>query len=254
MNDRREPTISGMRIDPEDLRKSGERPQQKGRSSTQQNTAVRPRASGSQRAQAPQRPIIVRSKIAPLAFILALAAGGAAGYFGWLSYNMQQKLLLAEDRLASLEEKLVMSDDESNASTAVMQASLKDAHSEIRKLWGVSYDRNRKSIADNKKQIEVAKKQASDAKKNASSLQSEITRVEDLIDAQKNSMNAVEQSAATISAQARALNEKNARAEQKLNELKEQISGIEQDIQAINGFRRSVNQQLLELKNGAAVN
>ena len=240
MSDRREPTISGTRVEHDDVRRSSGR------------SGERPRNSRSASSHAPQRPVIVRSKIAPLAFLLAIAAGAAAGYLGWEGFKLRNELVLAADRIKILEEKLVMTDDETSASAAAMQASLKEAHSEIRKLWGVSYDTNRKGISDNKNQIASAKKQAAAAVKNANAVKSEITRVESLIEAQKTSMNAVEQSAATISAQARALNEKNARAEQKLEELKSQISGIEQDIEAINGFRRSVNQQLLQLNGGTA--
>ena len=266
MSDRREPTISGTRVEPGEARKQAARGQSAPSKASPGQTASGQAASGQaapgrprpktqanvQRpsAQAPQRPVVVRSKLTPFALFVAIVGLGLAAYAGWIAYNLQNQLVLAEDRLGLLEEKLVMSDDETTASAAALQVSLKDAHSEIRKLWGVSHDRNRKSIADNKTAISAAKKQAATATQNAKALKTEITRVEGLVTAQKSSMNAVEQSAATISAQARSLNEKSARTEKKVAELEDQLEGVRQDIEAINGFRRSVNQQLLQLKSG----
>lgn len=244
MNDRREPTISGMRIDPEDARL---------RKTTRQN-GTRPAQPTSARAGAPspQRPVIVKSKLTGPALFLALVGLAAAGGLGWQLFEMQKQLVDAQMRVAQLEEKLVMSDDETTASAAAMQASLKEAHSEIRKLWGVAYDKNRKAIADNKSGVSAAKTQAANAKKSADSLKSDISRVEGLVKNQNTAMSNIEESAAIISSQARALNEKNARTEQKLATVQEQLKDIEQDIEAINGFRRSVNQQILQLKGAAA--
>ncbi len=260
MSDRREPTISGLRVDTDD-------PRLRNRSGTQASTGkaagappprgaqpskgARSNTSQTRKVSAPvARPVIVKSKIAPFAFVFALIAVACAGFLGWKLFETQDQLLSSEARIAALEEKLVMSDDESTASLSALQVSVKEAHSEIRKLWGVSYDRNRKSIETNKNSIASVKSQSSKASERANSLAAEITLISDLVDAQQNALTEVEKSNASVSAQARAMNEKNAILDQHISELRSQINVIEQDIEAINGFRRSVNQEILELKGG----
>lgn len=264
MSDRREPTISGLRVDTDDprLRKHSEA-QASASSSSAGAASKRPKntagnttssATGNTTAQTrkvsapPVRPVIVRSKLAPVALIFALLAAGAAGGLAWLFFEAQKQLVDAETRIAALEEKLVMSDDESTASLAALQASLKEAHSEIRKLWGVSYDRNRKSIETNNNAIASVKSQGSKNSTRLESLSTQITLISDLVDAQQTALTEVEKSNASVSAQARAMNEKNAIIDQRVAELRSQIDVIEQDIEAINGFRRSVNQELLQLR------
>ena len=250
MSDRREPTISGLRVDMDD-------PRLRNRTGTQQKPATSaPKAGGrndtgqSRPAPSVARPVIVRSKLAPIAFIFALLALGCAGFLGWKFLEAQNQLIASESRIAALEEKLVMSDDESTASLTALQASLKEAHSEIRKLWGVSYDRNRKAIEANTKGVASLKSQSGKVDERVNRLASEITLISDLVDAQQTALTGVEKSNASVSAQARAMNEKSAIIDQRIAELRKQIDTIEQDIDAINGFRRTVNQELLELKGG----
>jgi len=256
MADRQEPTISGLRVDADDPRLR----QRSAAQSSSQPTAQSTRPTGAKpspttktrKAVPPARPVVVRSKLAPVAFLFAIVAMGAAGYLGWQFFEAQKLLIAADARIVALEEKLVMSDDESTASAAALQASLKEAHSEIRKLWGVSYDRNRKTIETNTKGIATAKANTAKVSERTNALSAEITLVSDLVDAQQNALTEVEKSNASVSAQARAMNEKNAILDQRIGELRSQIDLIEQDIEAINSFRRSVNQELLQLRGGAA--
>jgi len=237
MKDRTEPTISGFKVDPEAPRAAA----------SASKTQSRTRAPQS-RPTAPQRPVIVRSKLALPALILGLVALGAAPYLFWMFQQSRAELVLADKRIALLEDKLTLAGDESNASVAALQASLKEAHSEIRKLWGVAYDRNRKSIADNKNAIAAARNDTGKVKKSLETLQAELRVLSDLVDAQQTALTGIEQA---NNSQRQQLTDANAAIQQRVNEVNQQVQIIEKDIEAINGFRRSVNQQLLELKSGA---
>ncbi len=244
MNDRREPTISGLKVDPEEARPSA-------RAQSAQTTPKNGRTGRHKAQPVSSRPVVVKSKLAPLAFLLVLAVAAMAGYLYTELTRAQEQLLTANSRIAALEEKLVMADDESTASAAVMQASLKEAHSEIRKLWGVAYDRNRKAIADNKSLLAAAAAQTKKAEGRIDALSSEISVLSDLADAQQNALTSIENASKVVLNQARKADENNAKLENQLKALEQRLRESEQDIEAINGFRRSVNQQLQQLRGGA---
>ena len=117
----------------------------------------------SRRPISPQ-PQITEKKISStstwIALLLAVIAVGIAG----MSYVklIQAQAILQEQRaqlknqqgrIVELENQLALSGDESAQSLVAISAKLKEANSEIRKLWGVSYDSNRKAIAANKADI-----------------------------------------------------------------------------------------------------
>jgi chromosome segregation ATPase len=160
----------------------------------------------------------------------------------------QAELSRADQRIAQLEDKLTLAGDESNASVTALQASLKEAHSEIGKLWGVAYDRNRKSIQANKNAAAAARADSAKLRKNLETLQAELKVMSDLVDAQQGALTSIEQAGI---AQQRELSSANAAIQRKVNDVSQQVQVIEEDIKAINGFRRSVTQQLLELQGGA---
>lgn len=241
MKDRTEPTISGFKVDPE----AAPRP----RASASAGARPQQRTQKAPRPASPQRPVVVQSKLALPALFIAIVAAAAAGYLYWMFHQSQLMLVDADRRIVQLEDKLTMAGDESSASVTALQASLKEAHSEIRKLWGVAYDRNRKSIQDNKNAVAAARVDTGKVRKSLETLQAEMRVLSDLLDAQQTALTGVEQA---TSAQQRQLGDANAAIQRKVNEVGQQVQIIEKDIEAINGFRRSVNQQLLELKGGAS--
>src|SRR5690606_25375675 len=91
------------------------------------------------------RTVSTGSKLAPFAFLLAITGLGLAGYAYWQLLESQKTTEAALVRIADLESRLALTGDESEASMAALQAKLKWADSEIRKLWGVAYDTNRKN-------------------------------------------------------------------------------------------------------------
>jgi uncharacterized protein HemX len=231
MNERREPTISGMRVDPEE----------RARARAQQGAATNPRA---QARPVSSRPVVVKSRMAPFAFLVALIACGAAGYLYWQFMESQKVIAKAEQRIANLEESLKLTDSESTQTVASIQDSLKTHFSEIDKLWG-NYRKHRNSIAKHEKDIAAIKK---DGVSKVDALAADLGLTNELIEKQRSTMQRIENDSASLSAQSRKLNEKMAKLERTFNELNSRLADTEKDIEAINGFRRTVNQQLLELR------
>lgn len=239
MNERREPTISA--------------PAAKEELSTKSSG---PRRSGQPATHSPAaRPVVVKSKLAPVAFLFALCGLGAAGFAYWQLTLTQQALADADRRIAELEGKFALTDDEVSASTETMQAKLKWADSEIRKLWGVSHDTNRKAIAANKSNIEKAEKLAKEASKNVDAkvkaalgnVTAELKLLSDLVDAQQLSLANIENAQAKLNTQSQNIQSKLS----ELDSLQKRVKTNEQAIEAIDAFRRNVNQQILQLKGGA---
>ncbi|SMF02974.1 hypothetical protein SAMN02745866_00248 [Alteromonadaceae bacterium Bs31] len=241
MSERKEPTINAIRPEQDEIRN-------------------RPKASQARAGAAqvpPARPVIVKSRLAPLALFVALVGVGLAAFAYWQLMEAQKQLVASETRILDLESRLEMSGDESTASMAAMQAKLKWADSEIRKLWGVSYDRNKKSIEKNTEQLAVLSKGAKSVeKKIAAALKApntEIKLINDLLDSQQSSMSAIESKTQAQLSQVQELSDKMRQLEKMEAEFKRRITSNEEAIQAIDAFRRSVNKQLLEQNSGAAL-
>lgn len=248
MNERREPTISAYSPSKEDVAR------QKGNTSTRAPQQTRPSAARSPVA----RPVATKSPLASIALIFALVATAAAGFSYWQLLATQKVLTTADARIANLESKFELSGDETTASAQTMQAKLKWADSEIRKLWGVSFDVNRKAIASNQTAIVKATQTANSAKsgiaaqlkKLTQGLAGELRLVSELVDAQQDSMIAIEKQNAEIVGSDQNLTSKLNILDSNRKELEKRIKSNEQAIEAIDAFRRNVNQQLLQLRGG----
>ncbi|MFL0810620.1 MAG: hypothetical protein K6L76_09415 [Agarilytica sp.] len=254
MGDRKEPTISTYAISKEEAAAS--KGQQKGQPSARPRQAA-PKSAPKSAARSPAARPIVQQKSSPVgvfALLIALLAGGAAGYSTWRMLEAEKMLGEADLRIADLEGKFEMSGDEANASSATMQAKLKWADSEIRKLWGVSYDTNRKAIETNKAAIAKASKATSgiDRKIKAATqtLAGDLRVASELVDAQQSSMESIEAQNAEITRDYQALVDKLNILDSNRKELERRIQTNEQAIEAIDAFRRNVNQQLLQIRGG----
>ena len=200
--------------------------------------------------------VVVKSKTSPFLFFLILIAMGGGGFNYWQLMQSQNQLASANARIADLESRLEMTGDETEASAAAMQAKLKWADSEIRKLWGVSYDRNKKDIANNKTKIDalsgklkrVGKDAVAGVKKQMGEVTGELALLNELVSANQASVTNLETSSQSILNQTRQLQDTLGKLETKEAELRRNVRTNEQAIEAIDAFRRNVNQQLLQLK------
>lgn len=239
--ERREPTISTLKPDAEDA----QRHQSKGATPRAGGGKPAPAASRPQPAYA-QRPVKVRtSPLVPVAFLLAITGLGLAGFSYWQLMQAQSGLVSAEQRIAELEKKLELTDDESSASLTAVQAKLKWADSEIRKLWGVSYDKNRKAIAENTETLKSVKKQAAslDGK-----VKDAVKKATAGVEGMQSKLESVSNRSLQQQTQMQMLTDRLTQLEDVESSLEKRIAENEQAIKAIDSFRRSVNRQILELQ------
>lgn len=120
----------------------------------------------------PARPVSAHShapaKKTSLAFVyflllLIIGGAGAGGYWLWMeNQKLRDELLGARSQIKDLDSQLVAADVSTSELGQTVEETLKTHESEIRKLWGVSYDRNRKAIATNDQKIEVLEGKVSD--------------------------------------------------------------------------------------------
>lgn len=231
---RKEPTFSGLAPDKDD------------------NGGQARRGTGSRRVPPPMAPPPVKNNdsgsILSASLVVALLAVVASGYLYWQNTLYQQRLNGAESRLAALEKQLELTGDESTQSVAALQAKLKWAESEIRKLWGVSYDTNRKNIASLTDGLKSHKGLLDKTNSQLKGLGSELQKVQA-------SLANLEKSLGDNAALRRQLQ---SNADQ-VNKLKDQLSGLkrelaarvrenEEAVEAIDAYRLSHNREFQKLK------
>lgn len=252
MTERKEPTISTSNapLEREDPQRA------RAHNTTAAQQATRP-ASGSRPPPVSSRPVASRSPLAPLALVVALLAAGFSGYLFWQLQHTQQSLLSSSQALArsdaritELESRLMLSDDESTQSLTVLQANVKENASEIRKLWGVAYDRNRTAISKLEESVDKLQKSMAGVdgkiKSALGEVAGEVRVLSELVDAQQAVINRVDKN---VKEQASAIKA----AVQKLDSLdaiSKQVQMHDEAIKAIDAFRLQVNRELINLKGG----
>ncbi|TYL47795.1 hypothetical protein [Marinomonas sp. IMCC 4694] len=94
--------------------------------------------------------------------LLLIFAAGAAGYWLWQqNVQLRNEVYGARSEIQNLDHQLLAADVSANKQGETVEETLKKHDSEIRKLWGVSYDTNRKSIASNDSDIKELEKKMS---------------------------------------------------------------------------------------------
>ena len=162
MNDPKKPVSQG-RTDPlQDPASSFQLTPAKDEIASRQRKASNNRASGSAKTTKSTSPTSnpTPRQNAPIAgnsgltSILAFVCVVLVALCGWLFYDTNRlhsqlaqsnsTLDAIEQQVAALESEFTSSGESQNLSVQAMQVKLKNNSSEIRKLWGVSYDRNKK--------------------------------------------------------------------------------------------------------------
>lgn len=246
--ERKEPTLSGHASVPE-----REEPIAR-RAAVETSRPSRPQTPP---APAPA-PSSGSSPLAIIALLLALAGVAIGGFFGWKLTEAQALLQQAETRIADLEGRLSVTSDESSQSLTQVDAKLKWVDSEIRKLWGISNDVNRKAIAANKeniaslaKELAAAKKDASEAKATAASLNTQLTANKAAVD---DAVAKIDSAVLSIAEQGKRLQDFTEQVDRvdgqlgSLQTLQQKVRTNEEAIAAIDAYRRTINRDILELK------
>ncbi len=249
--DRKEPTLTSIVPDRDEIATHQQR---------MKTGANRPRqtaAPGAARATVNTK--VVRSPLAPFAFLLALAGLGLAGFGYWQLLAAQKVILDSDSRIVELEKRLELSDDESSQSVTALQARLKEADSEISKLWGVAYDRNRKSIQTQQKSLanleKALKSVSTDTKQALSAAKSQsgaVTSLQKQSEERQKQIANLQTELREQQLQTQAVVDLANRLEQQLRSLEtdvvKRVKSNEEAIAAIDGYRRNINRELLQIR------
>ena len=97
-----------------------------------------------------------------LLLFLFIGAASAAGFWVWQdNQRLKSELDATNTQLTNLDHQLLAADVSANEQDLTVEETLKNHNSEIRKLWGVSYDTNRKAIKANTTNVSsIDKKQS----------------------------------------------------------------------------------------------
>jgi hypothetical protein len=253
MSDRREPTISALSLEKDESQRA------RAQAALNQNSRARPMPVS-------ERPVIIRSGSATMALVLVLACGAFSGFIFWqlqqtqLTLNASQAALsAAELRVTELEKRLVITGDESSQSMTALQANIKEAASEVQKIWGVLNGKNRNALVSLEQKASALEKSVGgfDAKihsaldekikASVSEILGEVKVLSELMDAQQQSISSTEQTAKNQTKSLEALKKKFERLD---SDLRGRIQVNEEAIRSIDAFRVQVNRQLMELKGG----
>jgi len=221
--------------------------------------------------------------------LLAVVALGALGYWQAMQWEAQRleaaerdaaNLKQAEQRIALLEGRLSNTDDSLNESGVALKVQLKEVNSEIRKLWGVSNDRNKKRLNEHKKRLDGLAKQLTAAEtaiqsatKTTSTMQTQLATLKKQAAEQKkalagqvDSVKALRDSTAQLQKQWQSLSGKAQAGQQsaqqyadRLNLQEQKLASLEAELiarmatqdeaaESFDIYRKQVNQSLLKLK------
>ena len=185
-------------------------------------------------------------------YLLLLVSFAASGYLFYQLQQLQQLQSGVSQRVGSLEGRLSITDESFSQSGAAMQAMLQEhageleLHmSEIRKLWGVAYDTNRKSIDELKVSMTQSITRLDQLSASLKTLATGVARV-DALGSQMLILSAdVEDVLTRVRATRDELNE------QSLVLSRLQASATEQStaIDSVDSFRLQFNQRLIQLEN-----
>lgn len=203
------------------------------------------------------------SGLAWFGLLVGVAACAGAGYLYWAGQQQAviaaAELQSAEDRIAKLEQRLDFSNEESSQSVESLRAKVKWADTEIRKLWGIAYDRNRKSIDSHKKQLSSLSKKlkatSAEATKTAKLAAAQASNISSVKSSAESSKAVAEQAQKQLLSQEKQLKNllgdvqlQATQVDQLRNGLLERVKQNEESIDSITVYRRTTNREILSLQ------
>lgn len=260
--ERKEPTISGSIKPEKDEVTARQRPPQGPPGS---NGPKGPRRSGPGAPPPSGRPPQAASGggngLAIAALVVALIGVAGSGFLGWKWTEAKQNLTQANERLESLEKRIAITSSESSEYVDQIQEKLEWADSEIRKLWGVSYDTNRGNIEANTKAVKSLRSELAAVKGTASSADQALGQLRSALEKTQSQVSSVNETIEQLRQATGSLKEQGTRLQNLAEEVDQiesrlgQLSGLadrvetnEEAINAIDAYRRSINRDLLAIK------
>ena len=200
------------------------------------------------------------STVWKLLVMILLLITVVAGWFGW---QQHQQLTLLQSNFDALNERLASTDDSLSKSGDALLLKIKDQNatlekhwSEIRKLWGVSNDRNKNKIDKNQKAATGNSSRIAKLEKGTAKL-TEISKQQDLNSKQiadvSNSTLGISVDIESIQQRLKSAADQLSAMEQNLKRWQSDVNGRlsknDEAIESIDAYRRQVNQELLQLRN-----
>jgi len=190
-----------------------------------------------------------------LLLLLVVAQAGTA-FFAW-----QQSRLLADlgQRFDSLSSRIESTDESLNQSGAALgvkikehQQSLDEHWAEIKKLWGVAYDTNRKAIAANKTAIDDQAAAVSKAEKTAAAMQAKVDQANKSVESIRSSSLAlaaqVEEQADRLQRLADNIGKLEKSIQQWQGTFNSRLADSDEAMRAMDAYRQQINQQLAQIR------
>ena len=196
--------------------------------------------------------------------VLILMCGlGGLGYF---FIEQTERLSQLQGRFDELEAKIVSTDESLNESGTALAVKLKDQGetldkhwSEIKKLWGVSHDRNRKKIEAQEKTLAAQSNTVKNLQASMSARKKEITTLTGKVDKASQSMETVVNSSLAANLEMNDLVGQSQQINDQVNNLEKSIESLKQNlntrvadneeaINAIDAYRLQVNRDIQLLK------
>lgn len=197
-----------------------------------------------------------------LVLLLMIGLGG----LGYFFVEQTEQFSTLQGRFNELEAKIVSTDESLNESGTALAVKLKDQGvtldkhwSEIKKLWGVSNDRNRKNIEAQEKTLATQSKtiknlqgSMSARKKEVSSLTGKLDKTSKSLDTVVNASLAAKLELNDLVVQSQQVTDKTSKLEISLDGLKQnlnaRVADNEEAINAIDAYRLQVNRDIQLLK------
>lgn len=197
-----------------------------------------------------------------LVLLLIIGLGG----LGYFFVEQTEQFSTLQGRFNELEAKIVSTDESLNESGTALAVKLKDQGttldkhwSEIKKLWGVSNDRNRKNIEAQEKTLTTQSKTIKNLLGSMSARKKEISSLTGKLDKTSKSLGTVVNSSLAAKLEVNDLVGQSQQATDKMNKLGVSLDGLKQNlnarvadneeaINAIDAYRLQVNRDIQLLK------
>lgn len=186
----------------------------------------------------------------------------AVAVLGWFTFRAQTELeaLRAQDqssqlRLREIETRLQITDEDRSRADTEIEGQIDFWEDEIRKLWGVSNERNRNWITENQNSIKRQQTTITNISNEVNTLNAAVARVEAGLENQKEVLNRLDVLSQQVTEFGRLVRDSTDKANTASNSLarvESQLATLSEDnaeFQAsVNSFRRQVNTRLEELR------
>lgn len=198
-------------------------------------------------------------------FLVLLLIVGLGG-FGYFFVEQTERLSTLQARFNELEAKIVSTDESLSESGTALAVKLKDQGttldkhwSEIKKLWGVSNDRNRKNIESQEKTLATQSKTIKSLQGSMSARRKEVSSLTGKLDKTSKSLDTVVNSSLAAKLEMNDLVGQSQQVTDKMNKLEKSLDGLKQNlnarvadneeaVNAIDAYRLQVNRDIQLLK------